>query len=74
MSAVKLRKGVQVKVITGGGKGKTGEVLAVDSRHSKVLVSGINLRKKHRRAKDGASGGGVVAEECYIHSSNVVAI
>jgi large subunit ribosomal protein L24 len=74
MSALRLKKGLQVKVISGACKGIVGEVVDVDPRRTRVLVKGVNVRKKHRRAKDASAGSGILTEECFIHSSNVIAI
>ena len=45
----KLRKGDQVKVIAGKDKGKQGEIEAIFSDQDTVLVSGVNIVKKHRK-------------------------
>ena len=50
---MKLRKGDTVKVLSGNDKGKTGEILSVDVKNNKVIVKGINIKKratKPRRA------------------------
>ena len=43
---MKIRKGDTVKVLSGNDKGKTGEVLQVIPNSQKVVVKGINVRKK----------------------------
>lgn len=68
--AAKIKKGDKVVVITGRDKGKTGEVLKVVTDSNRLVVSGINMVKKHE--KPGAQGnGGVVSKEISIHRSNV---
>lgn len=64
-----IRKGDKVVVIAGNERGKTGEILSV--RGERVIVQGINIRKKHvkRRAKAGA--GEIIEMEKPIHASNV---
>ncbi|NDD57802.1 MAG: 50S ribosomal protein L24 [Chlamydiae bacterium] len=64
-----IRKGDKVVIIAGNERGKTGEVLSV--RGEKVIVQGINIRKKHmkRRAKVGA--GEIIEMEKPVHLSNV---
>lgn len=47
----KLKKGDDVKVVIGKDKGKTGKIEKVLSKDSKVLVGGINLYKRHVKAK-----------------------
>lgn len=48
---MKIRKGDTVKILSGKDRGKTAKVLRVDSPEGKILVEGINLRKKHVRSK-----------------------
>ena len=43
---MKLRKGDTVKVLSGNDKGKTGEILEVIPKTEKIIVKGINIRKK----------------------------
>jgi large subunit ribosomal protein L24 len=64
-----IRKGDKVVVIAGNERGKTGEVLSV--RGERVIVQGMNIRKRHmkRRAKVGA--GEIIEMEKPIHISNV---
>lgn len=68
--AAKIKKGDKVVVITGRDKGKTGEVTKVLVAESKVLVSGINLVKKHEKPSM-KSQGGIVSKEAPIHISNI---
>jgi large subunit ribosomal protein L24 len=64
-----IRKGDQVKVITGNDKGKTGEVLGRDE--DRVLVKGVNIRKKHLKRTQQSQGARIVEMEVPIHVSNV---
>ncbi|MBX9744961.1 MAG: 50S ribosomal protein L24 [Chlamydiales bacterium] len=64
-----IRKGDRIVVIAGNDKGKTGEVLGrVGDR---VLVQGVNVRKKHLRRTQETQGGRIVDMEVPIHVSNV---
>ena len=65
-----IKKGDNVKVITGSDNGKTGEVLLV--KDDRVVVSGINLFKK--AVKNPQGGDNFVKKERSIHVSNVVKI
>ncbi|MBF0157977.1 MAG: 50S ribosomal protein L24 [Magnetococcales bacterium] len=66
-----LKKGDQVVVITGKDKGKHGEILQVIPDKSAVLVSRVNMIKRHtRQTKD--QQGGIVEKEGPIHISNVM--
>ena len=71
--AMKIKKGDQVIVITGRDKGKTGEVIQVMPKDSKVLVRGINLVKRHTKPTQ-ENAGGIVSKETSIHVSNVALI
>ena len=68
--AMKIRKGDRVKVIAGRSKGKIGDVLRVLPTESHVVVSGVNVIKRH--TKPGRTGeGGIIEREAAIHVSNV---
>ena len=64
-----IRKGDQVVVIAGNDKGKTGKVLA--RTEERVLVEGINVRKKHLRRTQETQSGRIIDMEVPIHISNV---
>ena len=65
-----LKKGTQVKVISGKDKGKTGEILEIDRKLEKVKVKSINLVKRHTKPTK-ENKGGIVSKESFIHQSNV---
>lgn len=65
----KIRKGDEVVIITGKDKGRKGIVLAVLT--DRVLVEGVNVVKKHKKASTN-SGGGIQEKELPIHISNVM--
>ena len=71
---MKIRKGDTVQILSGNDKGKTGEVLETIPKTSRIIVKGINIRKKHITPKKQGEEGGIVPVECSIHSSkaNVV--
>ncbi|GIL37777.1 50S ribosomal protein L24 [Roseiterribacter gracilis] len=73
MSAAKIKKGDRVVVITGRDKGKRGEVVRVLPGADRVVVSGVNIVKRHTRPTP-ASAGGIVEKEATIHVSNVLHI
>ena len=68
---MKLRKGDTVQVLSGNDKGKTGEVLEVIPKTEKVIVKGVNIRKKHIKPRKQGEEGGIIPVECAIHSSKV---
>jgi len=69
----KIRKGDEVIVIAGKDKGKTGNVLRVMPKESRVLVQGVNMIKRHMRPS-ASSPGGIDEREASLHISNVALI
>ena len=69
----KIRKGDDVIVIAGKDKGKTGSVLRVMPKESRVLVQGVNMVKRHMRPS-ASSPGGIDEREASLHISNVALI
>ena len=65
-----LKKGIQVKIISGKDKGKTGEILEIDRKLNKVKIKSINMIKKHLKPTK-ENKGGIVSKENFIHQSNV---
>ena len=65
-----LKKGTQVKIITGKDKGKTGEILEIDRRLNKVKIKSINMIKKHLKPTK-ENKGGIISKENFIHLSNI---
>ena len=68
---MRIKKGDTVQVLSGNDKGKTGEVLEVMPKTSKVIVKGINIRKKHIKPRKQGDGGGIIPVECAIFSAKV---
>ena len=66
-----VKKGDNVLVIAGNDKGKTGEIKRVLRGPGRVIVEGINMRWKHKRATQKNPKGERVQEACSIHHSNV---
>ncbi|MDR3558374.1 MAG: 50S ribosomal protein L24 [Candidatus Pacebacteria bacterium] len=66
-----IKKGDTVKILTGKDKGKTGKVLKAFPTEGKVLVEGINMYKKHERARKEGQKGQVVERAVPMHASNV---
>ncbi len=60
-------------VIAGNSKGKTGEVMQVFTASSRVIVSGLNMVKKHTKATQDEEGG-IKDVEAAIHISNVALV
>jgi large subunit ribosomal protein L24 len=67
---LKIRKGDRVKVIAGRSKGKIGDVLRVIAADERVVVSGVNVIKRHTKPSR-TEQGGIIEREAAIHVSNV---
>ncbi len=67
-----VKKGDTVVVIAGNDKGKTGQIQSVLRERGRVIVSGVNLRWKHKRPSQQKPKGERVQEECSLHHSNVM--
>ena len=65
-----LKKGAQVKIISGKDKGKTGEILEINRRLSKVKIKSISMIKRHTKSTK-ENKGGIISKESFIHQSNV---
>ena len=65
-----LKKGIQVKIISGKDKGKTGEILEINRSENRLKVKTINMIKKHLKPTK-ENKGGIISKENFIHVSNV---
>ena len=63
---MRIKKGDNVQVLSGNDKGKTGEVLEVIPKEDKVVVKGVNVRKKHVKARRQGEESGIISVECAI--------
>lgn len=68
-----IRKGDKVIVIKGRDRGKTGTVTAVSPATNRIKVEGINIMKRHSRAR-GKVPGGVIEVNGTINASNVMLV
>ena len=69
-----LLKGDKVIVIAGKDKGKTGTIQKVDSKTNRVVVEGVNLRKKHKKPTQNNPEGSIVEIYAPIYASNVMIV
>jgi len=74
MAAAKIRKGDQVVVLAGKDKGRTGEVIRSIPKDNKVVVSGVNVHARHRKASQENPQGGIDRKEAPLHVSNVAIV
>tara|TARA_B100001248_G_scaffold61180_1_gene42151 strand:- start:773 stop:1024 length:252 start_codon:yes stop_codon:yes gene_type:complete len=65
-----LKKGAQVKVISGKDKGKTGEILEINRKLERVKIKSISMVKKHTKPTK-ENKGGIISKESFIHQSNI---
>lgn len=71
---MKIKKDDNVIVVTGKDKGKTGKVTQVFPKDGLVIVSGVNLKKRHQRARKSNEKGQVVDKSAPISASNVMLV
>ena len=68
-----IKKGLNVKILTGKDKNKTGEVIEVDRNNNRIKIKGANLIKKHvKTTKD--KKGGIFDKENFLNLSNLFVI
>ena len=65
-----LKKGAQVKILSGKDKGKTGEILEINRKLKKVKIKSVNMIKRHTKPTK-ENKGGIISKENFIHQSNV---
>ena len=68
---LKVKKGDTVQVLSGNDKTKMGEVLQVIPKTEKIIVKGVNIRKKHVKPRKQGEESGIIPVECPIHMSKV---
>ncbi len=71
---MKILKNDNVLVISGNYKGKTGKVLKVFPKENRVIVEGVNIRKRHSKPTQANPQGGIIEKESPINASNVMVI
>ena len=69
---VHVTKGDLVRVVRGDDKGKEGRVLRVFPKTGRVTIDGVNIVKRHRRARRAEEQSGIVEMPAPLHASNVM--
>lgn len=69
---IHVTKGDTVRVMRGDDKGKEGKVLQVYPKTGRVKVEGINIVKKHRKARRPEETSGIIEMPAPFHASNVM--
>lgn len=67
---MKVKKGDNVLIIAGKDKGKTGKILKALPKEEKILVEGVNMKKKHVRPRKEGEKGQIVSLPAVIDISN----
>ena len=69
---MKVKKNDTVYVITGKDTGKTGKVLSADPKANRVVVEGVNVQKKHAKARRQGEVSAIKPQSGPIDASNVM--
>ncbi len=69
---IKIRKDDKVVVVAGKDKGKTGKVMRVMPKRNRLIVSGVNMLKRHVRPNRDMQQGGIIDRESSIAVANVM--
>lgn len=69
-----VKKGDNVLVITGKDKGKTGKVVEVFPKDNRVLVDGINIVTKHKKARTQNDKSEIIKKNAPVEASNVMVV
>lgn len=72
---LKVRKGDEVQVVAGKDRGKRGRVIEVHPTEQRVVVEGVNIVKRHRRANPAKrEQGGIIEKPAPLHVSKVMVV
>jgi len=74
MAGLRIRKGDRVRVLTGKDRGKEGVVMRVLPAENKVIVDGINVAKRHTKARTATMQGGIIDKDMPIPVPNVAVV
>ncbi len=69
---VHVKKGDSVTVLSGKDKGKKGKVLTVFPSEGKVIVEGVNMATKHKKARKAGDPSGIIHQEAAIYADKVM--
>jgi large subunit ribosomal protein L24 len=67
-----VTKGDTVRVMRGEDKGKEGKVIRVLTKTSRVVIDGVNVVKRHRKARNADEKSGIIEMPAPVHVSNVM--
>ncbi len=69
---MRLKKNDNVIVIAGNDRGRTGKILKVFRDKNRVIVEGVNIRKRHTKPSQKNQQGGIIEKEAPVNASNVM--
>ncbi|MEZ4772187.1 MAG: 50S ribosomal protein L24 [Bacteroidia bacterium] len=69
-----IKKGDNVRILSGADRGKEGKVLLVFPKDQKAIVEGIRMVKKHIKPSQQYPNGGIIDQEAPVHISNLMVI
>src|SRR5205814_9979645 len=69
-----VTKGDTVRVVRGDEKGKEGKVIRVNRKTGRVTIEGVNIVKRHRKARRAEEQSGIVEFPAPVHASNVMLV
>ena len=70
----KIKRGDRVVVLTGKDRGKQGTVRSILNKDNRVLIEGVNIIKRHQRARQQGQASQIIEREAPVHISNVMLI
>ena len=71
---MKLKKGDKVQVIAGKDRGSSGTIVRAMPDKNMVIIEGVNMVKKHRRASQSNRSGQIIEKPMPLHASNVMLV
>jgi large subunit ribosomal protein L24 len=71
---LRITKGDTVRVVRGDEKGKEGKVIRVNRKTGRITIEGVNIVKRHRKARRAEEQSGIVDFPAPLHASNVMLI
>lgn len=69
-----IKKDDIVIVLSGKDKGKKGKVISADPKNAKVIVEGVNVAKRHMKARKPGEESGIIKKETPIYASKVMRV
>ena len=67
-----LKKGDDIKIISGKEKGKTSSILKIDHKKGRAIIEGLNMVRKTLRKSREHQNGGIIDVEAPVHLSNMM--